>query len=192
MDLQQFAFNSQSVRIANEQWKPIKGYEGIYEVSNYGDVRSFDRYVQCRGGKTRLSKGRVLSPVLVKGYLVVSLCLNGYQVEKKVHRLVANAFLSNPFEMPSINHLDGCKTNNNVSKLEFCTHTQNTKHAHANGLCDHVIGQNHYAAKLRNSDISVIRSRLLKGESPTDIAKDYSVGRHVIYKINSGKSWKSI
>lgn len=181
-----------SVRIISEEWKPIQGYEGVYEVSCQGNVRSLDRFVKTSKSGKKFVKGRLLKPVAVKGYSIVSLCLNGHQVEKKIHRLVANAFLDNPFELPQVNHLDGNKTNNNVSNLEFCSPLHNVKHAFDTGLCDRSIAQRHYGAKLKNSDIPIIRSRLSSNESPTSIAKDYSIGRHIIYKIKYGKSWESV
>ena len=104
-----------------EEWRPIEGYEGLYEVSNTGQVRSFDRYVKYSNGRIHLHKGKVLSPIKDKdGYLQVNLCYNGKIHQIKIHRLVAQAFLSNPDNLLYVNHKDEVKTNNSVDNLEWC------------------------------------------------------------------------
>ena len=98
-----------------EEWRTIVGYEGQYEVSSYGRVRSLDRFYY------RLHKGKVLSPTKDRyGYLTVTLNCNGKSKTIKIHRLVAQAFLPNPDNLPQINHLDEDKTNNRVDNLEWC------------------------------------------------------------------------
>ena len=108
-----------------EEWRPIEGYEGLYEVSSYGRVRSLDRYVK-NGCSYRLHKGKVLS--LLKGeygYLQVNLHCNGKMYKKYVHRLVAETFLPNPDNLPEVNHKDEDKSNNRVDNLEWCNRKYN-------------------------------------------------------------------
>lgn len=113
----------------SEEWRPVVGYEGLYEVSNTGQVRSLDMYVKCRYGNYRLHKGKVLSPVKdKKGYLKVVLCCNGKCKTIKVHRLIAQAFLLNPDNLPQVNHKDEDKTNNCVENLEWCTAKYNNNY----------------------------------------------------------------
>ena len=110
-----------------EIWRPIVGYEGLYEVSSYGRVRSLDRYV--KGKSYRLHKGKVLSPGKnSRGYLSIVLSYNGKHKVITVHRLVAEAFLPNPDNLPEINHKDEDKTNNRVDNLEFCDHKYNVNY----------------------------------------------------------------
>lgn len=110
-----------------EEWRPIEGYEGLYEVSSYGRVRSLDRYVKGKG--YRLHKGKVLIPVKSKlGYLQLNLYYNGKRHQSKIHRLVAQAFLPNPDNLPMINHKDEDKTNNNVDNLEWCSAKYNVNY----------------------------------------------------------------
>lgn len=100
-----------------EEWRPIEVYEGLYEVSSYGRVRSVDRY----DSRNQFRKGKVLSPGKDKnGYLKVVLHCNGKCKTINVHRLVAQAFIPNPDNLPMINHKDEDKTNNNVTNLEWC------------------------------------------------------------------------
>lgn len=111
---------------AEEEWRPITGYEGLYEVSNYGNVRSVTRKVRCRGQGYRAIKSR---PRQIQqrgnGYLFVSLCKNGKHKMFSVHRLVADAFIPNPNKFPQVNHRDEDKTNNHVENLEWCTSVYN-------------------------------------------------------------------
>ena len=109
-----------------EEWKSIPGYEGLYEVSNLGRVRSLDRYVKTCYEAYKLHKGKILSPAKDKnGYLKVHLCYNGKHNIIRVHRLVAQAFLLNPDNLPEVNHKDEDKTNNSVDNLEWCDRSYN-------------------------------------------------------------------
>lgn len=106
----------------NEIWKDIEGYEGIYEISNLGRVRSF------KNGKVR-----ILKPLTNKrGYLRVQLRKNNSLKTLQIHRLVAQAFLPNPNNLPQVNHKDEDKTNNIVSNLEYCDAKYNNNYGNRN------------------------------------------------------------
>ena len=110
----------------SEEWRPIEGYEGLYEVSSYGRVRSLDRYVKTCYEAYKLHKGKILSPAKDKnGYLKVHLCCNGKHNIIRVHRLVCKAFIPNPDNLPEVNHKDEDKTNNSVDNLEWCDRSYN-------------------------------------------------------------------
>lgn len=118
-----------------EEWRPVKGYEGLYEVSNMGRVRSLPRTVRKRGNKTSLYKGKLLKALDdLYGYKNVNLSKQTIKRKKRVHRLVAEAFIPNPMNLPVVNHLDGDKHNNCVSNLEWCSNKENTNHAIKTGL----------------------------------------------------------
>lgn len=112
-------------------WKQISSFEGHYEVSNEGSVRSLDRYVNCKSG-VKLKKGVMLKPGKHKdGYLYVTLYLDGKSFYKTIHRLVAQAFIENDdLNKSEVNHKDGVKHNNNFINLEWVTPSENMKHAY--------------------------------------------------------------
>ena len=134
-----------------EIWRPIEGYEGLYEVSNTGRVRSVDRYVKTCYGSYRLYKGKVLSPGKDKnGYLKVVLNCNGKCKTINVHRLTAQAFIPNPDNLPMVNHKDEDKSNNNVDNLEWCTAKYNNTYGTRQDKVRYTAIKNGYWTGLRS------------------------------------------
>lgn len=118
-----------------EIWKDIKEYEGLYQVSNLGNVKSLKRYVNTNGGAKRLVKEKILKPIIDNtNYYVVSLWKNNVCQRAHIHRLVVETFISNIYHKPYVNHKDGNKLNNNVNNLEWCTPKENNLHAYTIGL----------------------------------------------------------
>ena len=116
--------------LPKEIWKSIKDYEGLYEVSNLGRVRSLPKDLINSKGVTRHWKMKLLSPKpYATGYVYVTLHNGDKKDRFLVHRLVAVCFIENPNDLPCINHIDGIKTNNKVDNLEWCTYGDNEKHA---------------------------------------------------------------
>lgn len=113
-----------------EDWLPVVGYEGYYEVSNLGNVRSV-RYNHV--GEVIYS--RIIKPCTkANGYFGVVLSKQSTTTNYLVHRLVAITFLENPFDLPEVNHKDGDKTNNAITNLEWVSSSDNLAHAYRNGL----------------------------------------------------------
>lgn len=179
--------------IVNEIWKDVSGYEGYYQVSNLGRVRSLPRRVNAAYSATKLMSGKLLKPRYCKnGYYYV--CLYGLGIQKNitVHSLVANAFLGDRPNGLDVNHIDGDKSNNSCTNLEYSSRSQNIRHALDTGLCHSRIGDNHHASKLSSKDIPAIRYRLAMGHSQLSIARDYGVSQTVIGDISRGVTWVSI
>lgn len=117
-----------------EIWKDVVGYEGYYQVSNLGNVRSVDRVVNVRNG-TKISKGKRLKPSTNKqGYLFVPLSKENDVSLARVNRIVAQAFIPNPDNLPAVNHIDRNRTNNKVSNLEWCTIEYNNRYSTAKAI----------------------------------------------------------
>lgn len=114
-----------------EIWKSIPNYEGLYEVSNYGNVRSLDREVIDKNGKILFKKGKILKKLLNDyGYFHVILSKQNKLKTHTVHRLVGIAFIDNPYNKIEINHINGIKTDNRVDNLEWCTRSENELHSY--------------------------------------------------------------
>lgn len=107
-----------------EIWKDIKGFEGYYQVSNFGNVKSLYRIVK-RGTNYKSVNERILRPYFHGGYPEVVLTISGNKRTFPIHRLVAEAFIPNPNNLPIINHKDENPSNNCVDNLEWCTYSYN-------------------------------------------------------------------
>lgn len=122
-----------------EIWKKVEGHPR-YEVSNLGRIRA----IYIRG----IKRNKILKPKLTKkGYLEASLYKEGGHKSFALHRLVAEAFIPNPNNYPTINHMDGNKQNNNISNLEWCTYKENIIHAYRTGLKHGIRGKDHSSSK---------------------------------------------
>lgn len=119
-----------------EEWRDVKGYEGLYQVSNFGEVKS----ILFKNNKCRFEREKIIKICTRKGTgnhkdrTIVMLHDEGKRQNFGVHRLVAIAFLPNENNLPEVNHLDGNPLNNRIDNLEWCTRAENCKHAYDNGL----------------------------------------------------------
>lgn len=141
--------------ISTMNYKAVKGFEGFYEVSDSGIVRSVDRTITVvNHGKEcqRTDKGKLIRPTLKRnGYLQVGLIMSGKRTHINVHRLVAIAFVPNPNNLPEVNHIDGDKQNNTASNLEWCTSKENHAHAKEKGLAHYSDGRNGFSKEVINT-----------------------------------------
>ncbi|MFA6989827.1 MAG: NUMOD4 domain-containing protein [Candidatus Gastranaerophilaceae bacterium] len=137
----------------DEIWKDIEGYEGVYQVSNLGRVKSLNRLVDGRNGHLKKIKERILKPTTgSQEYVRVSLYLRSKIYVIEIHRLVGLHFIPNPENKPEINHKDGIKAHCYESNLEWCTQIENSQHAWRTGLCKPNTG--HYAKKGKDNPLS--------------------------------------
>lgn len=138
-----------------EEWKDIEGYESLYQVSTLGRVKSLARK-DSRGCPLR---ERYLKPdTRTCGYLFVSLSKNGIVHAKTIHRLVAQAFIDNPYDYPQVNHKDEDKTNNRVENLEWCTAKYNLNY----GTCPQRFSEARKGQRLSSVSIEKMRHKIMK------------------------------
>lgn len=176
-----------------EIWKPVKNYEGFYEVSNFGKVRSLDRVFPTKKGVVKCTKGKVMNLTLKdNGYKTVMLSVGGESKRFHVHRLVSEAFIYNSSRKPIVNHKNGIKADNNVKNLEWVTHRENVEHALKNNLTP--VGMQCKYSKLTDEKILAIKRlyRLNPNFSKIKIAKKLKISDSTVHKIIRNKRWKHI
>lgn len=169
----------------SERWQDLPGYEGLYQCSTLGNIRSVDRQVPYRGGpKTRIAKGQALTPyVNHRGYACVTL-FRGKRHVKELHTLIAATFLGPRPDRHHTHHLNGDKLNNRPANLKYLPSHQHHAHHHRGEGC--------HKARLTDEQVNEIRRLLSNGVFQKDIAKQYGVSRSTIGEINRGKTWKHI
>lgn len=178
----------------NEIWKDIKGYEGIYQVSTFGRVKSLARTIPV---KTRWNSycDRKLSEKILKpvdnghGYLFVTLVIDGDVTQKYIHRLVAETFIQNPNDLSEVNHKDGDKGNNNVDNLEWVTPSYNMKHSYDIGL-HKPLTRPLNNCKLSSEMVNEIRLRNQNGESQAKLSRELNIPPSTIQAVCSGTTWR--
>lgn len=103
-----------------EIWRDISGYEGLYQISNLGRVKSFNRYIVKNNGVKELRKGRILKSVLLStGYFCVTLCKDNYHKIYSIHRLIAETFIPNPDNLPQVDHINTIRNDNRIENLRW-------------------------------------------------------------------------
>ncbi len=160
-----------------EYWENVPGFP-LYQVSTYGRVQN---------QKT----GRILKTHSNHGYLRVGLYEGKIRKYKLVHRLVAEAFIPNPENKPAVNHINGCKTDNNVTNLEWVSASENMSHAHRNGLRPKLDnqGEKNGFAKLTEAQVVQIKKLLADGLTQQAIAYQFNISRSTVRDINLGRRW---
>lgn len=173
-----------------ERWKPVKGEELRYEVSDLGRIRSFKRVVRA-GWSSRIIQPRILKPVNNgKGYLTVVL---SNKKQRYIHRIVAETFLKKHSKNTQVNHKDGIKNNNKLSNLEWVSNSENLKHSYKIGTHTPMNqkGENNPRARLNKIEVLKIKRLRMRNVSVKKIAKIYNVTIYHVYNITNGHSWKN-
>jgi DNA-binding transcriptional regulator YiaG len=165
-----------------EVWKDIAGYEGLYQISNMGNVRTLPRL--HRLDRPYMKQERLLNPPTnSSGYKQATLYKDKKGIIHSVHRLVATAFLRREPHHEVINHKDGNKQNNYVDNLEWCTYGHNQAHAIRTGLIRIHRGENHYASKLTNAQRKEIIKLRSNGMKQRVIAEMYGIGQQTVSEL---------
>ena len=180
-----------------EEWLPVPGFEGRYEISNHGRLKSLPFEKQGRNSNGPFSyttKELIRKPCFdTSGYIWYDL-KDGVTRKshcRKAHRLVAELFIPNPYNRLEVNHKDGDKTNNNVDNLEWCTRKENIKHAFDLGLSSNA-GERHPRARLSNNQVKELRKLRESGLSLKEIGETYGVHFSTISKICTGVHFKCV
>ena len=165
----------------NEEWRDVVGYEGRYQVSSMGRVKSLERKVRHWRGGERIQKERILKPSNDRrGYLLVSLCDGEKRKTFSVHRLVCQAFHENPDNKPQVNHINEIKTDNRACNLEWCTCKQNVNHG----------TRTDRSAKARSKPVGqyTLDGELVKiWQSPCEAGKQIGLSDSHVSKAANGK-----
>ena len=174
-----------------EVWKDIEGYEGLYQVSNLGNVKSWHTH----GGKC----GALLNTTLNKdGYCIVTLHKESKHKSYLVHRIVAYLFITNVHNKPHINHIDGNKQNNKINNLEWVTPIENYIHAIKNDLINQSRitrhrGINHHKTKLNEQQVKEIYKLAIHDNiKMVDIAERYNISPSNVKNIKNKITWKHL
>lgn len=182
----------------NEVWKDVKDYEGAYQVSNLGRIRSLDRAAYYRGGRVKNIKGKIISSKVQDGrYPQVALFKEGILKGFRVHRLVADVFICNPENKTQVNHINGIKSDNRVENLEWNTPLENNTHAILNGLKSFDKmgrkGQENKRTNLTDLEaMEIYKLAIDKVMTQEKIADKYKVTRSVVNSIKRKDNWKHI
>ncbi len=174
-----------------EEWKDIKGFEGFYQISNLGRVKSLGGW--C-GTAKRNEKIRSTS-LTHDGYVKIRLRHQSKDKTARVHRLVAEAFIPNPKNKETVNHIDGNKQNNAASNLEWADRTQQMLHAYKLGLKASQAGTQNSNAKLTDKQVREIRNLYVpnsKKFGTVALAKKYGVSNRVVGLIVNNKTYKNV
>ena len=172
-----------------EIWKPIKNYETLYEVSNLGNIKSYDKYIPNRHGTKTFKKSKLISSCNNgNGYLQVKLSKNGKRKAFYVHRLVCDAFLGNLDSNLEVNHIDCDKSNNKLDNLEIISHKENMIHAYNNNLL-----YPHFNFKINETIAKEIKKLyMIDNLKQYEICKKLQLSKSIVQGVCSGKTWKHV
>ncbi len=180
--------------MSKEVWKDIKGYEGLYQVSNIGRVKSLPKEWVFGNGGICKHYGLILKDADSCGYRHVSLCKNGKVKTHNIHRLILLSFLGE--SDLQVNHINGDKSDNRLENLEYCTPSENAQHSYDTGLQIAKRGSDLSFSKLTESQVFRIKyiAAYMKPRRGywTQIAKSLNISTSVISNIIHNKKWKHV
>jgi len=175
-----------------EIWKDVEGYEGIYEVSNYGKIKTLKR---ISGTCHRKDKELSINRLTKDGYIHVALAKGDRIKEDRLHQVVARHFVENTENKPTVNHIDGNKLNNRADNLEWSTRHEQLQHAYNLGLKKPKMGTDNYASKLTEADVRYIRKHYKRQSTEfgtVALSKRFNVSNRVIGLVARGLTYKNV
>lgn len=176
-----------------EEWRPITGYEGLYEVSNLGRVRGVERLVWNKGGRAaryQRVKGTIKRPWLGGRYPLIRLCKDGVKFTVPVYRVVAEAFLGPPPDGCEVCHREGAIAGDAVSNLYWGTRKQNMQDSVRHGTTQK--GERNWNAKLFEDDVVAMKNLRNTGITLTEIAKQFDVTTGTVSMAVRGITWSHV
>lgn len=164
----------------SEKFIPVIGSHGFYVVGNLGTIKRVKKKITDSKGRSYIVSGKTIKQVM-SNYPSVTLWVNGMPTVKKVHRIVAEAWIQNPNKKPEVNHKDGNRSNNRASNLEWVTRKENTLHAASNRLMPR--GENHKNHKISDAAVKSIRAAYLSGKDQKTIGKKFGCSQSNVSQI---------
>ena len=183
-------FNEEGIECV-EEWRDVKGYEGLYQISNCGRIKSLERYRKFKMSESRVRRYKT---AIIKGvrnsnrYIQINLCKDGVNKIYHTHVLVATYFIKKIIGKYYVNHKDGDKSNPIHYNLEWNTSSENAIHAIRTGLAGGV-GESNSNSKLKESEVKDI---FISNLTITELSKVYNVTIQCIYLIKKRKNWKQV
>jgi len=171
---------------SQEIWLPINGFEGYYEISTWGRIKSLKR----DSNNHKNTKTQILRPYInKKGYYYLSLMISTSRYPRQMHRLVNLTFKFNPLNKPCVNHIDGNKLNNFCYNLEWNTYSENNKHMFDIGLQKKIFGRHINKPKYTETQILEVKRLLLLKKTSSEIGIIMGMSRENVNSIKWGRSW---
>lgn len=172
-----------------EIWKDIPNYEGYYQVSTFGRVKSMPKWLNIKKGQRQTKEIIIANTNNGTGYLICSLSKDGKRKSILTHRLVALTFIENKDKTKEVNHIDGNKKNNFASNLEWVTRQENIDHSWDKKLTK-CIGETHHSSVLNNNIVREIRSEYSAGNYTTQqLANKFNINRRTIWNVVERHTW---
>lgn len=172
--------------LEGEEWVDVPGLQGYYQASSFGRVKTLER----TNKDGRLRREKLLKYIMHEtGYFRVQLYYpDGKKPIMLVHRIICTSFHNNSFNKPQVNHINGIKTDNSSTNLEWVTLSENSQHAINTGLFTQIGEKTHFAKLSNNQAIEIYLSK----SKVVDLMAIYNISKSVIYAIKSGLSWKQV